>query len=243
MMIASSASGGGYYEAFREANPSWTPYMFPSSTADVAEVVAALLSPPAQGTSTLTALAVVARTPEGWARDETEEILAAGSPASAEGDYLVTAVLGCQVRSGPVVVNEARRVWYLLPRNRLASYDHCQCGGAGPMGMGMSCSFKRRPASEAALELEAQAFATRQRSQSDLHQTSCPSVEHYRRGESYLAVGRVREARAMLSEGDAFLELAPDGTVESPGTIAWCRDRAQRQRDVLLRALTAAEGD
>ncbi len=113
----------------------------------------------------------------------------------------------------------------------------------------MTCEFKRQPEGFASLESEVLSQLPAAKNRADRYQNTCPSVDYFRRAAAYLEVDRVAEAREMLSIGDSFISLSPEGRVESAsgsdGTRGrgewrtWCVDRAQRERDRLIAEVEA----
>jgi hypothetical protein len=225
-MLLAAGCAAGPYHAYRAAHPDWDG-AFPTASADLARTVAALYAPGSKWTTTVTQIYAWRLEPESWTSVDLENLPA----APADADYAVVASLHCASNDGNAEFMRSEIVWYLLPRNRLAAWDHY----AFAPGCGVTNAFQpaRGPLVPAERELL-------ERAHIPLPATASGAAEYYEKGLAFLRAGRRDDADAMLAAGDRAGTGEFDVRARLNQPHAAGRESAAQARAALVGALGAA---
>jgi hypothetical protein len=190
LLLAALACQRSYYEVYRARHPDWVAEL-PRPGAALEEVLAALYAPSqVEGIRVEVEHLVIHRADvQPWREISFERIRGGRFASDPAATYAVTAVRGCRATEGLREVRAQRVAYYLLPRNRLQSFDHYEFRP----GCGQRNHFRAARGEAVALERELEARIAREHGQPRL------ALEQlYRRGLAYVEVGRAADARAML---------------------------------------------
>lgn len=182
----------GPYEGYRAAHPEWDG-AFPTQGADVSRTVAALYAPGRGWTTTVTRIDVWRIAPGGWIAVDPEAVQSLSAQADLVADYAVAASLHCASNDGTTQFMRGETVWYLLPRNRLAAYDHYE------FEPGCDVANHFAPARDTLVSTER---ALLERVRLPLPAPASGAAEYYEKGLAFLRAGRREDAAAMLAAGD-----------------------------------------
>jgi hypothetical protein len=143
--------------------------------------------------------------------------------------YAVAVARSCRATEGLREVRAQRIAYYLLPGNRLQSFDHCEFR----VGCGQRNHFRAARGEAIALERELEARIARE------HGAPKLALEQlYQRGLAYVEVGRVADARAMLVAAESAYRALLARAPASPGPETQrALAESGRLRGKLMRAL------
>jgi hypothetical protein len=226
-LLGALACQGSYYEAYRARHPGWAAEL-PRPGSALEEVLASLYAPPAvEGIRVeVEQLAIHRADVEPWREISFERIRSGRFESDAAATYAVTAVRGCRATEGLREVRMQRVAYYLLPGNRLQSFDHYEFRP----GCGQRNHFRAAHGESVALERELEARLVREHGRPKL-----ALDQLYQRGLAYVEVGRVTDARAALVAAEpAYRALRRRSTgIEAQRALA----ESGRLRGNLMRAL------
>ena len=164
-----------------------------------------------------------------WREISFERIRSGRYASDPAATYAVTAVRGCRATEGLREVRAQRVAYYLLPRNRLQSFDHYEFRP----GCDQRSHFRAARGEAMALERELEARIARAHGGPQL------ALEQlYQRGLAYVEVGRVADARAMLVAAEPAYRAQQVRARHERGIEAQrARAESTRLRGNLMRAL------
>jgi hypothetical protein len=189
-VLGGLACQSDYYEAYRAQHPDWVAEL-PRPGAALEEVLASLHAPSeVEGVRVEVERLTLHRADvQPWRDISFERIRSGRYTSDAAATYAVTAVLGCGATEGLREVRARRVAYYLLPRNRLQSFDHYEFRP----GCGQRNHFRAARGESVALERELETRIAREHGRQRL-----ALDQLYQRGLAYVEVGRTEDARAML---------------------------------------------
>ena len=190
VMFAVTGCAAGPYQAYRSEHPDWDG-AFPTAAADVKRTIAALYAPGRGYAETVTQL-LVWELPD-WAPVDANSLLRSSAAAPAT-DYAVVASLHCASSDGATEFMRGSIVWYLLPQNQLAAWDHDE------FKPGCAVSNQFEPARGPLIETER---ALLKRAGLPLPAGAAGAAEYYQKGLAFLRAGRRDDANTMLRAGDS----------------------------------------
>jgi hypothetical protein len=223
LLLAFAACAAGPYESYRAAHPEWNGE-FPSADADLVRTLAALH---AQGRGTTVTVTDV----KTWRRESGAWVTFNPVLAPPDGEYAVVASLHCASNDGTTQFVRSQNVWYLLPNDKLAAWDHyafqpgCEVTNAFEPARGALVADERELLQRVGLPLPAGATS---------------DAEFYQKGRAFLRAGRRDEAREMLARGDSAGKGGFDVRARFNGPHAAPPESAADARAALTRELDAA---
>ena len=229
-LLGALACQGSYYEAYRARHPDWVAGI-PRPGSALEEVLASVYAPAAvEGIRVeVEHLAIHRADVEPWREISFERIRSGRFESDAAATYAVTAVRGCRATEGLREIHARRVAYYLLPGNRLQSFDHYEFRS----GCGQRNHFRAARGESAGLERELEARIVRE------HGPPTLALDQiYQRGLAYVEVGRVADARsALVAAEPAYRALRArarhSADIEAQRTLA----EGGRLRGNLMRAL------
>lgn len=236
LTLGAVGCGKSYYAAYREANPEWLP-VFPDPDATLEVTLASLYAPPKPDNRiSVRRLEILRVDVEPWQEVSFEALRDGTFSSEDDHSYLVVADLVCRASYDLRVFQGQKVAWYLLPENRLGSYDHYEfveaCTAWG--------DFQRAGDADAAsraLEEEAAAH---------LEAAYPPSMFHVvhlvGQGVALARAGRLEEAETLLTAGRGALDVSSGEAprFEEPGVRIEVQDPAAA-RQGLERLVNAIE--
>jgi hypothetical protein len=229
-LLGALACQGSYYEAYRARHPGWVAEL-PRPGSALEEVLASLYAPVAvEGIRVeVEHLAIHRADVEPWREIWFERIRSGRFESDAAATYAVTAVRGCRATEGLREVRAQRVAYYLLPGNRLQSFDHYEFRP----GCGQRNHFRAARGESVALERELEVRIVREHGRPEL-----ALDQLYQRGLAYVEVGRVADARAALVGAEPAYRALRARTRRSTGIEAQrALAESGRLRGNLMRAL------
>ncbi|HEY5658202.1 MAG TPA: hypothetical protein VIY27_10480 [Myxococcota bacterium] len=230
LVCSALACQGSYYDAYRARNPGWEAGL-PQPGATLEAVLASLYAPTAvQGIRLgIEHLSIYRADVRPWREIGFDEIRKGRFRSEATATYAVTALHSCRASEGLREIRAQRSAYYLLPANRLESFDHYEFR----TGCGQRNHFRAARGAAVALERELEARAAREYGPQEL-----ALDQLYRRGLAYVEVGRVADARAALVAAEPAYRAQAARARAAPGPEARrALAESERLRGNLMRAL------
>ncbi len=189
-LLGAPACQRSYYEAYRARHPDWVAEL-PRPDSALEEVLASLYAPSGvEGIRVeVEQLAIHRADVQPWREIPFERIRSGRFAPDPAATYAVTVVRGCRATEGLREVHAQRVSYYLLPRNRLQSFDHYEFRP----GCDQRNHFRAARGEAIALERELEARIAREHGRPQL-----ALDQLYQRGLAYVEVGRVADARTVL---------------------------------------------
>jgi hypothetical protein len=230
VLLGALACQSDYYEAYHAQHPGWAAELPRPGTA-LEELLAALYAPSAvEGIRVEVERLVIHRADvQPWREISFERIRSGRYTSDAAATYAVTAVLGCGATEGLREVRAQRVAYYLLPRNRLRSFDHYEFRP----GCDQRNHFRAARGEGVAIERELEARIAREHGRPRL-----ALDQLYQRGLAYVEVGRTEDARAMLVAAEpAYRAQRARARRATDGGAQQALAESSRLRGNLMRAL------
>lgn len=236
ILLGAPACQESYSEAYGARHPGWEAGL-PRPGAGLEEVLASLYAPSAvEGIRVeVEQLAIQRADVQPWREISFERIRSGRYASDAAATYAVTAVRVCRATEGLRELRARRVAFYLLPRNRLQSFDHYEFRS----GCDQRNHFRAARGEGVALERELEARVARE------HGSPRRTLDQlYQRGLAYVEVGRVEDARAMLVAAEPAYRAQRARARRAPGVESQrALAESSRLRGNLMRALGVKPAD